>query len=63
MLLKQLFDALETPNLTLISVLKNFTLLFLWQIWQKMKGKENFKQRFHVFLVISEALHGYESKA
>ena len=34
MLLKQLFDALETPNLTLISVLKNFTLLFLWQIWQ-----------------------------
>ena len=43
-LLKQLFDALETNNLTLIAVLKNFASLFLLQIWCKMKGKENLKQ-------------------
>ena len=62
-LLKQLFDALETNSLTLMTVLKIFASLFLLQIWQKMKHKGNIKQWFNVFLVISEAWQGYESKA
>ena len=51
MLLEQIFDALEMNNLTFMRVLK------------KMKQKVNFKQWFNVFLVISEASQGYESKA
>ena len=31
-------------------------------MWQEMKYKGNFKQWFNVFLVISEASQGYESK-
>ena len=57
-LLKQIFDALETIYLTLVSMLKIFASLFPLPIWRKMKGKENFKQWFNVFVVISEALQG-----
>ena len=56
MLLEQIFDALEMNN-------ENFSEIFLWQIWQEMKHKGNFKQWFNVFLVISETSEGYESKA
>ena len=47
----------------------------LWPCWKillhffcnkygwKMKGNEHFNQLFHVFLVIFEALKGYQSKA
>ena len=63
MLLEQIFDALEMNNLTFMRVLKNFSEFFLYQIWQEKKHKGNFKQWFNVFLVISEASQGYESKA
>ena len=61
-ILKELFDPLETNSLTLMTVLKIFASLFPLQIWQKMKQKGNFKQWFNVFLIISEAWQGYESK-
>ena len=63
MLLEQIFDALEMNNLTFMRVLKIFSEIFQQQIWQEMKHKGNFKQWFNVFLVISEASQGYESKA
>ena len=42
---------------------KIFSEIFLLQIWQKIEHNANFKQWFNVFLVISEASQGYESKA
>ena len=54
--LKQLFDALDTNSLTLMTVLKICSEIFPWQIWQEIEW-------FNVFLVISEASQGYESKA
>ena len=62
MLLEQIFDALEMNNSTFMSVEK-FFWNFSEQIWQEMKHKGNFKQWFNVFLLISEASKGYESKA
>ena len=53
----------RTNSLTLMTVMKIFASLFLYQIWQKMKCKGNFKQWFNVFLDISKALQGYELKA
>ena len=52
--LKQLFDALETNSLSLI---------FPYQIWQEIERNVNFKQWFNIFLIISEAWQGYQSKA
>ena len=62
--LKQLFDALETNSLTLMTVMKFFSLTFsIANMAGKWKHKGNFRQWFNVFLVISEAWQGYESKA
>ena len=60
---KQLSDVLETNSLTLMKVLKFFSKIFPLQIWQKIERNANFKQWFNVFLVISEAWQGYDSKA
>ena len=61
--LKQLFDALDSNSLTLMTVLKIFSEIFPYQIWQEIERNVNFKQWFNVFLVISEAWQGYELKA
>ena len=60
---KQLSDVLETNSLTLMKVLKFFSEIFPEQIWQKIERNANFKQWFNVFLIISEAWQGYDSKA
>ena len=61
--LKQLFDALDTNSLTLMTVLKIFSEIFPWQIWQEIERNVNFKQWFNIFLIISKASPGYELKA
>ena len=61
--LKQVFDALDTNSLTLVTVLKIFSEIFPQQIWQKIERNANFKQWFNVFLIISDAWQGYDSKA
>ena len=53
--LKQLFDALETNSLSLMTVLKFFFKIFPYQIWQEIECNVNFKQWFNIFLIISEA--------
>ena len=60
---KQLSDVLEMNSLSLMGILKIFSEIFLQQIWQEIECNVNFKQWFNVFLVISEAWQGYESKA
>ena len=42
---------------------KIFLKFFRSKIWQKIEHTVNFKQWYNVFLVISEAWQGYESKA
>ena len=58
MLLKQLFDALESNNLTLFRMLKNYTSLFPWQ----MKSKANLKQWFHVLCSFLKHYKGMNQK-
>ena len=60
---QQLSDVLETNSLSLMGVLKIFSEIFPYQIWQEIERNVNFKQWFNVFLVISEAWQGYELKA
>ena len=60
---KHLSDVLETNSLTLMRVLKILSEIFPQQIWQKIERNANFKQWFNVFLIISEAWQGYDSKA
>ena len=50
-------------SVTLMRVLKKFSEIFPWQIWQEIECNVNFTQWFNVFLVISEAWQGYKSKA
>ena len=59
---KQLSDVLETNSLTLMKVLKFFRKFFRSK-YGRIECNANFKQWFNVFLIISEAWQGYDSKA